>query len=247
MTDRNQPLSDAQMRDIVALGRKHLKTAFPNPGREGCPNNSILRAMAYRKLLSLVDLPISHVVTCSPCYQEYIRHRRTAVLMRALQVTVASLAVSAALLATLQVVRNYTSRRGQPGISQKQPTGPQERAANKPVPARAVPVALTVDLAPFSPTRGDHAPNLDRRVQFPRKSLRVKFLLPLGMEPGEYDVRLQDASGNAFIDTRQPGTLNDGITSVEVDLNFTDTSQSRFILMIRPPGLSWRTFPVVVQ
>ena len=248
MTERNQPVSDTQMRDIVALGKKYLKTASPNPERVGCPKTSILRAMACRdKRLSLEDLPIPHVVTCSPCYQEYMRHRRTAVFMRGLQVTAATLAVLAALFAVFFGVWNYTSRRGQPSISQDQHTKPQERVSTKPITAPIVPLALTVNLAPFSPTRGEDAGNLEKTVHLPPKLLRVKFLLPLGMEPGDYDVRLQDSAGTAIMDTRQPGTLHDGATSVEVDLNFTGVSRRRFILMIRPPGLSWRTFPVVVQ
>jgi hypothetical protein len=166
--------------------------------------------------------------------------------MRGLQVTAASLAVLAALFAVVFAVWNYTSRRGQPSISQDQHTKPKERVSTKPIPA-PIPLALTVNLAPFSPTRGEDAGNLEKKVYLPPKLLRVKFLLPLGMEPGDYDVRLQDSAGTAIIDTRQPGRLHDGATSVEVDLNFTGVSQRRFILMIRPPGLSWRTFPVVVQ
>ena len=72
MTESNQSVSAKQVRDAVALGKKTSKTAFPNPTREGCPNSSTLRAMAYRdRRLTLKDLPISHVVTCSPCFQEY--------------------------------------------------------------------------------------------------------------------------------------------------------------------------------
>jgi hypothetical protein len=176
-----------------------------------------------------------------------MRHRRTAVFVRGLQVTAASLAMLAALFAVFSVVRNHTGRRGQPSISQDQRTKPKERVSTKPTPAPVVPFALTVNLAPFSPARGEDAGNLEKRVHLPPKLLRVKFLLPLGMEPGDYDVRLQDSAGTAIIDTRQPGTLQDSATSVEVDLNLSGVSQGRFILMIRPPGLSWRTFPVVVQ
>lgn len=248
MTERNQPVSDTQMRGIVALGKKCSKTAFPNPAREGCPKTSTLRAMAYRdKRLALEDLPISHVVTCSPCYQEYTWYRRIAAVKRGLQVAAASLVLLAAVFAAVRFVQDYTGRSGQPSISQKQHSEPPERVVTKPIPAPTVPLALTVNLAPFSPTRGEDAGNLEKSVQLPPKLLRVKFLLPLGMEPGEYEVRLQDSGGTAFIEARRPGTLHDGITSVELDLNFIGVSQRRFTMMIRPRGLSWRTFPVVVE
>jgi hypothetical protein len=249
MSDRNQRISDKQMRDIVALGKKYSKSAFPNPEREGCPKTATLRAMAYRdKRLSLEDLPISHVVSCSPCYQEYMRHRRTAGLVRGLQVTAVSLILLAAVFAAVRVVRDYTSLGGQPSISQKQQqTAPRERIAPKPNPAPTFPLALTVNLAPFSPTRGEGAMTSTKRVQLPAKLLRVTFVLPFGMEPGQYGVRLQDSGGTVLIDTQRPGTLHDGVTLVEVDLDLTLASQRRFMLMIRPPGLTWRTFPVVVE
>src|SRR6266851_7908241 len=97
MTESNQSVSAKQVRDVVALGKTTSKTAFPNPSRQGCPNSSTLRAMAYRdRRLSLKDLPVSHVVGCSPCFQEYARLRRMSVLVRGIQVA-ASLVVLAVL------------------------------------------------------------------------------------------------------------------------------------------------------
>jgi hypothetical protein len=71
--------------------------------------------------------------------------------------------------------------------------------------------------------------------------------MPLGMEPGEYAVRLRDSAGTVFAYVHAAGHLRDGITSIEVDLDLTAASRRRFTLMIRPAGLSWRTYPVVVE
>ena len=79
------------------------------------------------------------------------------------------------------------------------------------------------------------------------KLLRVSFLLPVGMEPGEYAIRLENSAGTVLKDTRAVGRLNDGITSVEVDLDLAAAPRGSFSLMIRPPGLSWRKFPVLVE
>ena len=51
-------------------------------------------------------------------------------------------------------------------------------------------------------------------MHLPQKLLRVDFILPLGMEPGEYEIRLQDSKGTVFIDKRALGRMNDGVTSV---------------------------------
>jgi hypothetical protein len=248
MTEPNQSVSAKQVRDVIALGKKYFKTAFPNPTREGCPNSSTLRAMAYRdRRLTLKDLPVSHVVTCSPCFQEYARLRRMAVLTRGIKVTAASLVALAALFAAVRFVWNCTRGRREPSISQERRTGLQPRGASPQIPAPIAPLAMTVDLASFSPTRGKDTKDSPNKIHLPPKLLRVSFLLPVGMEPGEYALRLKDSAGIVLKETHRLGQLNNGVTSVEVDLDFSAASRSSFSLMIRPPGLSWRTFPVLVE
>jgi hypothetical protein len=248
MTESNQSVSAKQVRDVVALGKKYAKTAFPNPTRDGCPDFSTLRAMAYRdRWLSLGDLPVSHVVNCSPCFQEYARLRRMTVLMRGLQVTAASLVVLAVLFASFRFVWNYTRGRGEQSISREHRAEPQPHVATQQAPPRITPLALTVNLSSFSPTRGDQAKEPAKKIHLPAKLLRVSFLLPFGMEPGEYALRVKDSVGNVLKDTHILGRLTDGITLVEVDLDLTAASRGGFTLMIRPPGLTWRTFPVLVE
>jgi len=248
MTESNQSVSAKQVKDAVALGKKISRTAFPNPTREGCPNSSTLRAMANRDpRLTLKDLPLSHVVTCSPCFLEYARLRWMSVLMRSIQVAAASLVVVATLFAAVRVVWNYTRGRGEPSISQERRARPQSRAATPQSPAPIPPLAMTVDLASFSPTRGEEAKDAPNKIHLPPKLLRVSLLLPIGMEPGEYALRLKDSAGIVLKEAHLLGRLNNGVTSLEVDLDFSTTSRGSFSLMIRPPGLSWRTFPVLVE
>jgi hypothetical protein len=249
MTESNQSASSKLARDAVALGKKHSKTAFPNPTRNDCPSHSRLRAMAYRdRRLTLDDLPLSHVVTCSPCFEEYTHFRRMSVFFRGIQITAASLVVLAVVFVTARFIWNYTSRGGEPSISQKQPAAPQPSVGTKQPPPLIAPLPIKVDLASFSPTRGDDAKDdSGNMVHLPQKLLRVNFLLPLGMEPGEYAVRLQDSAGTVIADKRAVGRINDGTTSVEVDIDLAGTSRGSLTLMIRPPGLSWRRFPVVVE
>jgi hypothetical protein len=249
MTEFNRSASPKRMRNIVALGKKYSKTAFPNPTREGCPSRSSLRAMAYRdRRLTLKDLPVSHVVSCSNCFQEYTRFRRMSILVRGIKITAAAVVILAAALAAGRFALNYTSRRGEPSISHKQRTVPESPVANKQRPPLIAPLPLQIDLASFSPTRGDDTKDDSRHaIHLPQKSLRANLLLPVGLEPGEYAIRLQDSVGAVLIDKPIVGHMKDGITSVEVDIDLIDAHRGNFTLMIRPPGLSWRRFPVVVE
>jgi hypothetical protein len=246
MAESNQSVSSKQVRDVVALGRRCSKTAYPTPDREGCPDLSTLRAMAHRdRRLSLTDLPLSHVVSCSPCFQQYLRFRRTLVLMRGLQLTAASLVVLGVLFAWARVFQDHAARSGEPTISQKDAGRSPQIAAQHPPPI--APFAISVNLASFSPTRGEDARNPGNAIHLPSKLVRVRFLLPVGMETGEYALQMEDSTGAVFSETRAVGRSSGGITSLEVDFDLGAASRRRFTLMIRPTGLSWRKFPVVVE
>jgi len=246
MAESNQPVSPKQVRGVVSLGRKCSKTAYPNSKRKGCPDLSTLRAMAYRdRQLSLTDLPFSHVVSCSPCFQQYLRLRRNLFLMRGLQVTAASLVMLGVLFAGVRVFQDRVARSGDPTISQKHAGQSPQIAAQQPPPI--APFAISVNLASYSPTRGEDARDPGNAIHLPPKLVRVRFLLPVGMETGEYALRMEDSTGAVFTDTRAVGRSSGGITSLEVDYDLGAASRRRFTLMIRPPGLSWRKFPVVVE
>jgi hypothetical protein len=243
-------VSAKELKDVVAFGRKCSKTAFPNPTREGCPERARLRAMAHRDpRLTLEDLPIAHVVRCSPCFQEYLHLRRMSLLVRGLQISAASLVVLALFVTAVLFVKDRIGGRGEPSVSQQK----QQRSEPQPnvvTPRPAVPVSpipIKIDLAAFSPTRGDEKEDSRKKLHLPQKLLRVTLQMPLGMEPGEYLVRLKDSAGTDYADIRALGRINDGTTSVEVDLDLASASPGNFTLMIRPPGLSWRRYPVVVE
>src|ERR1017187_1287138 len=236
MTESNRSMSSTLLRGIVALGRKHSKTGFPNPNRVGCPNNLTLRAMAYRdRLLTLEDLPAAHVVSCSPCFEKYEEFRRMSLLVRGIKITAASLAVAAMIFLTARFAWNHAHRSGEPSLAEKHRT------------PSIAPFPLKVDLVSFSPTRGDAGDGSEKKVHLPQKLLRVDFILPLGMEPGDYEIRLQDSKGTVFIDKRALGHLNDGVTSVTTDIDLAIATRGSLTLMIRSPGMDWRRFPAVIE
>ena len=189
--------------------------------------------------LTLADIPASHVVTCSPCFRDYTHLRRRALLFHGVRITAASLAAAAAIFIAARLVWNHTDKI-EPHLPERQIAGRRNTARQSPPPEQ---VLLRIDLASYSPTRGDAKLDPDKKVRLPNKLLRLNFVLPLGMEPGMYEVRFQDESGHAFFDQRALGTLREGATTVQVEIDLTATERRGFTLMIRPPGLGWRRFP----
>jgi hypothetical protein len=245
MKQTNHFASSKAVKELVAFGKKCSKTLFPNPRRTDCPSRTQLRAIAYRdRLLRIEELPISHVVQCSPCFQEYRRLRRIALLRSGLKVSLGSVAAVAVCFAAVQFMRTHSTGAGSRTVREQTRSAAQSHTEK---PERvAAPVPIQIDLAAFSPVRGD-AKGSPNAIHLPQKFVRVTFRMPVGLEPGEYGVQLQDAAGTLHTDTRVLGTVSDGLTSIEVNLDLRTTSQRSFTLMIRPPGLSWRTFPVVVE
>jgi hypothetical protein len=235
MTESNRSTSSKLVRDVVALGKKYARAGFPNPSREGCPSPASLRAMAYRdRRLTLKDLPASHVVTCSPCFQQYSQFRRTARVVRGIRITVAALAVAAMIVLAIRFTLSHTRSVEQRAITPRQA-------------APAAPVPFRVDLASFSPTRGGAGNDSERKVHLPQKVLKVELILPIGMEPGQYEIRLQSSGGTVLIDKRAQGRMNRGVTAVELDIDLANAPRGNSTLMILPPGLDWWRFPAVIE
>lgn len=249
LDDRRATLGK-QVDDVVAFGRTCAKSVFPNPARTGCPDRTRLRAMAHRDpKLALDDLPLTHVVHCSPCFQEYVRFCRISLFLRGLQITAASLIVGVVLAASVLFVKSRTTQRDESHVAQQEQSQsePSPGQANPQPEIRVPPLRLRTDLSAFSPTRGVESEAQRKAIHLPRRNLHVTFEMPLGLEAGEYRFQLRDVSGYVHSDSRAPGRAANGTITVEVDLDLTRASRGEASLMVRPPGLSWRSFPVIIE
>lgn len=236
---------------VVDLARRNAATAFPNPARLGCPDPSVLRAMAFRdKRLRPDDTPVSHVATCSPCFLEYTRQRQHAKTEQIRRFGIAFALVVAVVVGTVIMIwRSPADTETRPVAKELQPPElrvetpfPSEPSAEK----QAIPLALRVDLSPYSPTRSDTAAS-SSPILFPAKPIHVTFVMPVGYEPGRYDVRIIAADRNTILETSVNAPLLNGVTSLDLDLDLTALRGAQVTLMIRPNGLGWRTFPVRIQ
>ena len=76
MSDRGL-MRREETRFLKAAQRVLLQGGFPNPERTGCPEKSILKAIASREVSpdKVMDW-IEHVGMCSPCFREYTELRK---------------------------------------------------------------------------------------------------------------------------------------------------------------------------
>ena len=82
MSDRGL-MRREETRFLKAAQRVLLQGGFPNPERTGCPEKSILKAIASREVSpdKVMDW-IEHVGMCSPCFREYTELRKQVVWRR---------------------------------------------------------------------------------------------------------------------------------------------------------------------
>lgn len=247
--DDHPTISARELKDVIAFGRKCSQNVFPNPTRTDCPARARLRAMAEKDpTLTLDDLPLTHVVRCSPCFQDYVHFRRMSLFVRVLQMSAASLIVATGFVTAVLYVRTRPSNHSESSLSQQKQLRPAPSSVHPtPQPSVLAPLLpMRIDLAAFSPTRGvNDAPR--QIIHLRRRTLRVTFQMPVGMEAGEYGFRLTHRSGSVYSDTHAVGHFSGGTLSVDVDFDLRGAPRGEATLMIHPPGLSWRSFPAIIE
>lgn len=230
-------VAESQVRQILAQLRQHVLIGFPNPRRDGCPDHATLRAMAFRvKTLQLSSHLVSHVASCSPCFRDYSSLRKSVKHQRITKIMV-GIAASLLIAAGIFVLR--------PRPEDQNPPSPPP-IAQTPVPTPTPVATVVVNLASLVRTRGQGTANTDR-VTLPAKRLRVKFLMPIGSEPGRYEVQIIRSGGDVVIDTAATAGINDGVTSFEVEVPLETLKSSSLTLLVRPPGLTWQRYPIYVE
>ena len=247
MNPRQRHITVNDLNDMVALGRSCAKNEFPNPTRKDCPDRSLLREIASDNPTERIeDLPIQHLVHCSPCFRDYQSMRRGAQITRRIQVTAAALILVGLIVTGVLFVKSRT-RTGEDWRLSHRKEVPETQADTNPV-GPVPPIRMEVNLATFTATRGvDGGLSSRNRIHLPPRSLHIDFRMPVGMEPGEYTLQVKNSSGVVLAEATGTGHLRNGATWVEIVFDLSGAATGHSVLMVRPPGLSWRTFPAVIE
>jgi hypothetical protein len=209
----------------LLFGRAH-----PNPAREGCPPAELMTRLAHRQL-PIGDPAYDHIGKCSPCYQEL----RAIQQADATRLTTAAkrkrLAYAAATLLVLAIVGSFVLRRatstGRTAVS----TAEIEQQAR-------------LDLRPFVGGRGG-----DQRTKEPeglvlsRGRLNATILLPVGSEPGEYEVQIVDDELKPRTSSTGTTSIVDHVTTLKTMLDTSALTPGNYQLAIRRQGEDWRLVP----
>ena len=213
----------------LLFGRAH-----PNPAREGCPPAELLMRLARREL-PIGDPAYDHFAKCSPCYQELrtVQQGRAAAARKRIWWTTAAAAVVVLGLAGTWFLR--------PRTGDVAPKSAVTESSSTPE------VSARLDLRKYAVTRSEQTQPEPEAVSVPRGRLNLTMLLPVGSEPGEYDVQILDSDLTSRASSRGRAEIREFITTLNASLDVASLPPGAYQLAVRRQGEDWRLFPVAVK
>lgn len=223
--DDTKPLSKSEEERLLKAGRSVFSTAFPNPNREGCPPQDLIEALTRNKskLAQNQDF-ILHMSRCSPCYNDFARFRKAARREKRNKVLSIAAIVIIICVASWLVVR---SRHHTVGTN----------------------IAVVLDLRDRLVLRG--VPEAGQQAQQPLTLLRgideVSLYLPTGSRTGTYDVVVFQEPGTPLVSSVGTAAAGGSLTVLKAKLDLSKMHSGHYLLAIRPPGVEWSYYPLVVR
>jgi hypothetical protein len=232
---------DEKAKDLLDFARSYLSEAFPNPDREGCPRDAVLRSLAFNPTEGEPAVT-EHLAACSPCFRRYgellaeLKSQREAQkgfcwakipTWTKVHPVLAGAAAVCLLLIAIGV-----------GLLLRPPNAPLMETNRKPNPTepRNPTVAylpFSLDLSTLSPVRGSKPPiEAQRRVPVPNSALDLTLTLPLASPEGLYDLKLTADSQTPWSESAQ-AHLHKGKTLVQVEVDFRQIPGGNYNLEVR--------------
>jgi len=107
------------------------------------------------------------------------------------------------------------------------------------------PKNLTIDLSHWLLLRGGQQP-AQQSVQLESAPLNLTIRLPLGDEPGEYQVAVR-RDGTTFVTAKTYGKFEDHITTLHMRLDCSSLKAGAYVLAIRQDEWDWQEYPALVH
>lgn len=223
--------SSAEERHLLDLLARSALNDYPNPERVGCPGQEFLQTLAFnRKSIPLNDPRLDHVVHCSPCFRE-LTELKSAAKSHRQRVWIASSAAAAVVVTGVALWGTGTLRRILPSSS-----------------GSPAPILAQIDLQNRAMTRGAPTtfPKMEP-IRIPSGPLKLSILLPIGSEPGLYQLEvLKDVDKPLITESGQASIIN-GTTTLNISVNTSSLSPGTYLLGIRQPPLDWAFNPIRVE
>ena len=105
---------------------------------------------------------------------------------------------------------------------------------------------LTIDLSHWVRPRGAEEQPNEQPVQLERARLNLTIRLPVGEEPGEYQVALRRGE-STLVQGKSAGKLENQITTLHLQFDCSSVRSGAYVLAIREDERSWEEYPALVR
>jgi hypothetical protein len=221
-------LSKRQDRALHRAFESVVLTQFPNPERKDCPGTGTLRAIANKRI-PMRDPALAHVGQCSPCLAELTEMRQAT-----RQTNLIWIAASATVAAILLLVL----------------VGPSVLWRNHSIPAspQAQRIAAVLDLRNASASRTAQPPQPNQpRIEIPRGLLTMTLVLPIGSDPGTYDVEIRKQNQSSTAAVQGLAAIENGVTILQLSIDTRTHEVGDYEIAWRQPQFDWRSHPIFIK
>jgi hypothetical protein len=216
-----------------------LSHANPNPDRQGCPPRQTLVELAARAR-AVGDPAYRHLSKCSPCYREFRALQDSPAVRNAVSMAASRLRwLAVAAVAVLSVGLGGTWF-----LFNRAPAAAVSVARISPP---AAPLQADVDLRRFVVTRSEKSAEPVAPVLLPVGLVDLTLRLPVGSEPGPYEIQLLDSDLKSRAAARAVGEVRNYVTTIQATVDLGAVPTGVYQLAIRRAGDDWRMFPARVQ
>ena len=244
ISEPDASLSRRQEENLLKAAAALTRAHHGDAERVGCPGAVTLERLAKRDR-AIPNEPelVDHVSTCAQCLDEYSRFR-----IKRKQLNSLALACGSAAILVLCVVgaRWVIGGGGVRGLVDTH-VSENHRSPGTVTPDMPSPVALAIDLSKYARTRGTETSDDRGRIPLPAAVSRITLKCPVGWEAGAYGIQVRDSQGLTRADIEAVGRSASGTTVISFDIDLRGIQAGSATLRIRPPGLSWRSFRIVVH
>jgi hypothetical protein len=216
-------------------------SANPNPERIGCPPRSELERLARQR--GAIDDPLyEHLASCSPCFRDWRAMQATAQRQSA-TLTTRSLLVRRPLAAAAVLIALMLAGL----LWWNWETTVQSNRTNIARHDTLPEIGVSLDLRPYAVARGDATTAVTRPLLLRGRVMRITMILPVGAEPGPYDIQILDQNLHSLITVRAAAELRDQVTQLHTTLDLSALPEGAYQLALRRDDQDWRFFPAEVR
>lgn len=207
---------------------------YPNPGREGCPGDPMLKVVAARPLDDSLELDPRwhHITHCSECYREFLGFRVE--LQRRPTDRWVKIGVAAAVAAVLIVAGALLAIRGL--------TRPK-RSQNVELVFRP----RVVDLQGRATTRSEEGKEDTKPLVLEREPEALTIRLPFGSREGAYEVRIAKSADQPLLSTAGDAKIDNGTTALTAKMDLSKFEPGNYFICLRRLPWDWTCYPVVIH